>query len=322
MHTTDQMRRSSGAAMDLPQIEAFLTLAEELHFGRAAQRLYVSQSMVSRRVTALEREVGGALFERTSRRVRLTPLGEQLRDRFQPAYHEIYAALTDASTSAKQIGGFLRVGVTATTAMPALTRVVEAFRDQNPDCQVSVDEIEIWDPLGALRSGAVDVIVNWLAIDEPDLTIGPPISYHQRVLAVARNHRLANQESVSIEDLANEKVHAALPSSFPTSLLEAFSPAQTPSGRPIHRHEEPVDSISEVAYRVSLGEIVQPTTAGPTVFAREDIVLVPIRDLPPIPLGLIWCTSHTNARIRDLAKLVKSLAPASVASPREPKRSV
>ncbi len=186
--------------MDLPQIEAFLTLAEELHFGRAAQRLYVSQSMVSRRVTALEREVGGALFERTSRRVRLTPLGEQLRDRFQPAYHEIYAALTDASTSAKQIGGFLRVGVTATTAMPALTRVVEAFRDQNPDCQVSVDEIEIWDPLGALRSGAVDVIVNWLAIDEPDLTIGPPISYHQRVLAVARNHRLANQESVSIEE--------------------------------------------------------------------------------------------------------------------------
>ena len=77
--------------------------------------------MVSRRVTALEREVGGALFERTSRRVRLTPLGEQLRDRFQPAYHEIYAALTDASTSAKQIGGFLKVGVTATTAMPALT---------------------------------------------------------------------------------------------------------------------------------------------------------------------------------------------------------
>ena len=137
--------------MDLPQIEAFLTLAEELHFGRAAQRLYVSQSMVSRHVTALEREVGGALFERTSRRVRLTPLGEQLRDRFQPAYHEIYAALTDASTSAKQIGGFLRVGVTATTAMPALTRVVEAFRDQNPDCQVSVDEIEI---LGPLRSPA------------------------------------------------------------------------------------------------------------------------------------------------------------------------
>lgn len=52
--------------MELAQIEAFLVLAEELHFGKASQRLYVSQPMVSRRIVSLKREIGGALFERTS----------------------------------------------------------------------------------------------------------------------------------------------------------------------------------------------------------------------------------------------------------------
>ena len=64
--------------MDTAEIEVFLVLAEELHFGRTAELLHMPQPRVSRLVSALERRIGGALFERTSRRVRLTPLGQQL----------------------------------------------------------------------------------------------------------------------------------------------------------------------------------------------------------------------------------------------------
>jgi hypothetical protein len=60
--------------MDVQQVEAFLAVADELHFGRAAERLVQSRPRVSKLIASLEREVGGALFDRTSRRVRLTPL--------------------------------------------------------------------------------------------------------------------------------------------------------------------------------------------------------------------------------------------------------
>ena len=78
--------------MDTAEIEVFLVLAEELHFGRTAERLRLPQPRVSRLVAALERRAGGALFERTSRRVRLTPLGQQLASQLRPAY----AQLTEA----------------------------------------------------------------------------------------------------------------------------------------------------------------------------------------------------------------------------------
>ena len=77
--------------MDTAEIEVFLVLAEELHFGRTAERLRLPQPRVSRLVAALERRAGGALFERTSRRVRLTPLGQQLASQLRPAYAQLTA---------------------------------------------------------------------------------------------------------------------------------------------------------------------------------------------------------------------------------------
>lgn len=79
--------------MERREIEIFLTLAEELHFGRTAERLYVSGALVSRTVKKIERRVGAALFERTSRRVALTPVGQRLCDQLRPAYERVQAAV-------------------------------------------------------------------------------------------------------------------------------------------------------------------------------------------------------------------------------------
>jgi len=79
--------------VELAQIEAFLTLCEELHFGRTAERLRVSQPRVSRLIASLESEIGAALAERTSRRVVLTPLGSRLRDELVPAYSTLTTAV-------------------------------------------------------------------------------------------------------------------------------------------------------------------------------------------------------------------------------------
>jgi DNA-binding transcriptional LysR family regulator len=291
--------------MDTAEIEVFLVLAEELHFGRTAERLRMPQPRVSRLISALEHRIGGALFDRTSRRVWLTPLGQQLLGQLQPVYGQLVAALEDAHAAAKATEGVLRVGFSPTSNMAALTRLTGAFEHRHPGCRAVLDGVSNVDPYSRLRRGELDVLVNWLAVDEPDLTAGPALEYRERVLAVGAADPLAARRSVSVEDLAEREVALMIPP-FPPALYDAIIPPRTPSGREIRRAQQ-VHSIHELVALVAQGRIVHPTATGIPMFTRDDIVLVPVADLPPLPLGLIWCTAHDNARIQALAETVRAL---------------
>ena len=293
--------------MDLARIEAFLILSEELHFGRTAQRLHVSQPRVSRLVAGLEGEIGGRLFERTSRRVVLTPLGAQLRDRLAPAHEQLTEAVGAARTAARSPAGELRLGFTATTAGPALDRLVEAFERARPDSTVSLTEVELADSYAPLESGAIDVLVCWLVLDNPGLTLGPEIARYPRVLAVSASHPLARQPSVSVEVLADYPVPNWAFHGLADQVRRAMVPARTPSGRAARVHPVPVRTPSEAASLIARGQVVLPTVDMPR-FGGDQIVLVAIRDLPPVPLGLIWCTTRENARIRALAEVARGLS--------------
>lgn len=292
--------------MDFAHVEAFLVLCDELHFGRTAQRLHVSQPRVSRHIASLEREIGAPLFERTSRRVTLTPLGERLRDQLGPAHEQLNAAVAAARAEALSPAGLLRLGFTATTAGPALDRLVTAFEHEQPKCTLSLREVALSDSYTPLRSGEIDVLVCWLVLDEPGLTFGPQIARYSRVLAVAADHPLAHEQSVSVEVLADHPVPNWDFDGLAAQVLRAMVPTQTPSGRPIRPHPTPVRTVSEVTSLVARSRVVLPTVAMQR-FGNDRIVLLPIHDLPPVPLGLIWCTSHENARIRALARVAHSL---------------
>jgi DNA-binding transcriptional LysR family regulator len=292
--------------MTLSEIEVFLTLCDELHFGHTAERMGLSQARVSRLVHALESEVGGMLFKRTSRRVVLTPLGERLRDRLEPAYERLSEALEDARQMAHEPLGELRIGFTSTTAGMALNRLIAAFDSRQPDCEATLREVAIADPYAALRQGEVDVLVNWLAVDEPDLKAGPAIAYEKRVLALAADHPLAKRTEIHVNDLAGCET-VRLPRTFPVALEKAFLPRMTSSGVPIPRTRE-AHSFGELATLVARGLVVQGTVASSAAqLAREDIVLIPIVDLPPLALGLIWRRTHENSLIRALAEAACSL---------------
>ena len=149
------------------------------------------------------------------------------------------------------------------------------------------------------------MLCNWLAVDEPDLAAGGAFAHYQRSLAVAPTHRLAGHDAVSVEDLADEEV-ALLPPSTPPAVYDLLVPPRTPSGRPIRRTHA-VQTINEILSLVARGTIVHPTSSTVPIFNRDDMVLVPIADLPPIPLGLIWCTSRQNPRIRALDGVARSM---------------
>jgi DNA-binding transcriptional LysR family regulator len=99
--------------MERREIEIFLTLAEELHFGRTAQRLFISQARVSQTIATLERRFGVALFDRTSRRVALTPVGAALHADVRAGYDRIQAGIAAAVAAGRGVTGTLTVGLEA-----------------------------------------------------------------------------------------------------------------------------------------------------------------------------------------------------------------
>jgi len=292
--------------VELRELRIFLVLADELHFGRTAERMGISQPGVSEAVRVLESRLGVRVFDRTSRRVRLTPAGEGLKRDLVPALAALDRALAETSELSCAVRGLLRVGFVLTTEGPALSRLIAAFQARYPACEVRLQEVETFDAYRALRRGDIDVLCNWLAVDEPDLTASAAFAYYQRALAVAATHRLAGQPAVSIEELAGEEV-ALLPPTTPPAVYDLLVPPLTPSGHPIRR-TQPVQTINEILSLVARGRIVHPTSSTVPIFNRDDVVLVPIDDLPPLPLGLVWCVSRENPRIRALNETASSIA--------------
>jgi LysR substrate binding domain len=154
-----------------------------------------------------------------------------------------------------------------------------------------------------LRRDDIDVLVSWLAVDEPDLTAGPAIEHRARALAVSRDHPLAGRGSASAEDLADYETAWAPPG----AVYDAIIPPRTPSGRAVRRTRA-VGGLHETLALVASGEVVHPTVAGLPLAQRSDITLLPLAGLPPMRLGPIWCTAHENARIRALAGIAAALA--------------
>jgi DNA-binding transcriptional LysR family regulator len=157
--------------VELRDIEIFLVLAEELHFGRTAERLHVSRARVSQAIKKQERRIGAPLFDRTSRTVTLTPIGQRLRDDLQQAYDLVQSGLARATAAALGVHGTLRLGAMGVSGNE-MQPVISTFRARHADSDVEITEFHFSDPFARLRSGEVDLQLMWLPVREPDMTVG------------------------------------------------------------------------------------------------------------------------------------------------------
>jgi DNA-binding transcriptional LysR family regulator len=127
------------SAIELRQLRYFVAVAEELHFGRAADRLHMSQSPLSRAIRDLERDLGVVLFVRTTRRVELTPAGTVLLERARPALAEIDGAVADTRRAGQPGGGILAIGSGPFSGAVA-ARLVEALGARHPELSARIEE--------------------------------------------------------------------------------------------------------------------------------------------------------------------------------------
>ena len=290
--------------VELRDIEIFLTLAEELHFGRTAERLRVSQARVSQAIKLQERRIGAALFERTSRSVRLTPLGKRLRDRLDAGYREIMAGLDEAAAAARGQVGTLTVG-TFDTHHQEIAAVLDLFRQRHPQCELRLRENLPSDPFGGLRAGRVDIAVLWLPVREPDLVVGPELYTEQLVLAVASDHPLASRDRVEMEDLGDHPV-VGLEGPIPDYVWEAHTPLVTPAGRPI-RCGITLATIEEALTAIGAGSVVSPIGSfAAAARLRRDITFVPITDGPILRYAPVWRSANETPLVRAFVQAAEA----------------
>ncbi|WP_371782884.1 LysR family transcriptional regulator [Streptosporangium subroseum] len=297
-------------SVELRDIEIFLTLAEELHFSRAAERLRVSQARVSQAISRQERRLGVALFDRTSRRVTLTPVGRRLREDLQQALDLLQAGLARAEATGLGTGQTLRLGVFGHAGYE-LRLLIDAFRTRYPGIDVQFGEINGSDPFTALRTGDHDVNVLWLPVSEPDLTVGPTVFTGGRVLAVSADHPLAGRNTASLEDLADNHVVDLGPEA-PEYWVASMVPTRTPLGRRIPRGPA-ARTFHEILSLVAAGHCVHPLGEIAARYNRPPgIVFLPLHDAPTLQWALTWRSTADSPTIRALAQTAADLGPISL----------
>lgn len=207
--------------MELRQLEAFVAVATELHFGRAAERLHVSAPTLSELIRRLERELGTPLFTRTTRRVAMTSAGEELLARAKLILDEVAAAAAAVRRVAGGDAGTVRLGITPAGAPGLGPHLIRLFVAQAP--QVTVDVQRMWLPTmtEALVSGRIDVAITCGLIPAPEGVANEVFCAEPLLVGLRPDHRLAGQDTVALRDLAHDVL--GMP---PEDLFPAWTLAQ------------------------------------------------------------------------------------------------
>ncbi|GAA4832572.1 LysR family transcriptional regulator [Kitasatospora terrestris] len=194
--------RTRGDPIELRQLRCFVAVAEELHFGRAADRLLLGQPAVSQQVRRLERELKVELFDRSPRHVRLTAAGE----RFLPAARDVLAAEAAAAVLAAELASpaarVLRLG-TITGLGGRLDRILDAYQRHAPDVRVELHALPVRERLALLADGRLDAAFVRGGIPESTADVRClPLRPDELVVALPARHPLAARPVLDLADLA------------------------------------------------------------------------------------------------------------------------
>jgi DNA-binding transcriptional LysR family regulator len=186
--------------MELRHLRYFIAVAEELHFGRAAERLYIAQSALSQQILSLEAELRIQLLERTKRRVRLTIAGQSLLEDSREIIHRVEQAIERSQRAARGEIGQLRIGFTILALHSVLPSVLATFRDHHPNVQLRLSEMSTQAQLEALHAKQIDVGFLHPPINSPDLELFE-IKTEALMVVLPSQHTLGQRKRLTVRSL-------------------------------------------------------------------------------------------------------------------------
>ena len=201
--------------MEFRQLEAFVAVATELHFGRAAETLHMSQPTLSELVRRLEREMGTPLLTRTTRRVALTGAGAELLDRAEAIVSDVSSATAAVRRVANGEVGTVRLGIVPNVEPVLAPHVADALRRHAPDITLDVRRMWPLDLQQAVTDGTVDVAITCGFVVDPPGVVGEVFCGESVLVALRSTHRLAGRDSIAWTDLAGESFGIPSASLFP-----------------------------------------------------------------------------------------------------------
>ncbi|HIK40782.1 LysR family transcriptional regulator [Thermoleptolyngbya sp. M55_K2018_002] len=189
--------------MELRHLRYFITVAEELHFGRAAARLHMAQPPLSQQIRQLEGELGFQLFYRTKRSVQLTEAGAVFLAECRRIMQQLDQAVQLGQQVSRGERGQLVIGFVSSAAYSVLPTLLRGFRAAAPDVSLELHELTTDQQVQWLRDRRMDVGLVRPPVNEPDFCL-MPLCEEPLVVALPQQHPLAQQPSVSLKDLAGK----------------------------------------------------------------------------------------------------------------------
>jgi DNA-binding transcriptional LysR family regulator len=293
------MNGARAQPLDLRKLAYFVAIAEELHFGHAAERLHLAQSVLSRSIRRLERDIGAELLRRDTRNVALTPAGRLLLEDARV----LLASAEAARRRTHDLGTGLQKLTVGFFVGDVVAPAVQAFHARRPQVEIALLRV-YWDnQVDVLHDGRADLGFVHLPVAEQGLAL-MPVRQEPRMALLPAAHPCAAKDTLSIADVADDPV-IRQGGADPT--WEAFHNVDPrPDGR--HPLSGPtVWNIEEKFEHVAAGRAIGflPASAA-AAYAQPGVVSRLITDIPPMQVCLAWLHTRSSDVIADFAASVRS----------------
>jgi len=285
------------------QLRIFLVLAEELHFGRAATRMFMTQPALSRQFNALEQRLGIELITRTNRTVELTAAGKALLAEAQSivaatqVLHRVATEYTRAATGKVVVGT-----IGAEAAMEHTRRVLAEAMQQHSDLQIEVRLLNVAEHFQSLYTGEVDVV--FCRPPAPKQIQTHHLATEPRIVCLPADDPLASGREVSLSDL-RDRVLIDFPAECPSAWRSFWAVYPRPDGSPV-KYGPVVWDVESLLATVAQGKAIAFLPASVrTFFPRPGIVFLDVADIPPCTSALAW---HVNGSQRPTVMAIRRAA--------------
>jgi DNA-binding transcriptional LysR family regulator len=283
--------------LDTRLLRAFVTVAEELSFTRAAERLFVAQQALSSQIQQLETRLGAQLFERTTRKVSLTEAGETLLPNAVATLEALDLGMSHLEAAARAQRATLRVGLSGTSILPLVSETMRLFAERQPGVALQVSNAGLDRPAGGLKEGAVDVAFVRPPFLDEGLSMVTVLT-EERYAVLRHDHPLATREFVRPEDMVSEPwiwVEGGDPKARAFwSLAEFRGDAPLSAGTRINSFEEAFGAVAAgLAVTCQAESAIRAVGSG-----FPELRFVPLRGAPLAQVAVAWRTAHET----DLAR--------------------
>ncbi|MDJ0745071.1 MAG: LysR family transcriptional regulator [Xenococcaceae cyanobacterium MO_167.B27] len=288
--------------MEFRQLRYFVTVAQELHFGKAAERLQITQPALSKQIRILETELGIELFIRTKRTVKLTKAGEVFSAQAQQLLQQASEAIQLAKRTALGQVGRLTIGFTATATYTVLPELIRRFRVRYPQVEVEMWELCTEAQVTAINKGEIDLGFLHPPIDFRGLELYPILA-EEFVVVLPQQHHLLTKQSLSLKDLAGESfiLHPRSEGSF---LYDGFLKLCRQAGFQPEIVKEVGSHQARICF-VAAGMGITFIPVGLQELVSKDLVCKPIEDFPlKLEFAVAWHSLNTIPVLQEFLILM------------------